>query len=334
MADTYTGVKDITVNITTAAAGGSIGLGFPLVISGKAAKEVAYAEYNNIAAVVSAGFAADTEVYKACEAIFAQANRPKTVAVVATTGKIAEWLTANVDKGYRQIVPVFGESDSTAAELVTAVSALEDKMLFLEVTTKEEIPAGKSERVVCIVYGGDSEYVNAALVGESAGRAAGSFTYKNLILTGVEPEDLTAAEVEAIHDAGGICIIKKAGDVVTSEGITTDGEYIDIVDSKDYIISNIVYQVQKALNNNAKLPFDNVGISQLESVVTGVLAEAYGAGIIANNEDGTPAYSTSFATRAESSAADISSRTYNGGNFSFSFAGAIHNGTINGVVVI
>lgn len=334
MADTYTQVKDITVNITTASAAGSIGLGNPLVIAGMAEKAVPYTECNSLAAVVTAGFDVETEVYKACAVIFAQKNKPKTVAVAATDGQVGAWITANKDKGYRQIVPVLGADDSTLTDLVTAVSTLDDKMLFLTVATVGEIPATKSERVVVVVYGGASAYTNAAVVGASAGLPAGAFTYKNLVLTGIAAEDLSPTQVEAIHTAGGMCVLKKAGDVVTSEGKTTDGEYIDIVDSKDYIVSNIVYQGQKMLNNNAKLPFDNVGISQLENVVTNVLADAYRQGIIAANEDGTPAYSTNFATRAETNGSDIAARTYNGGNFSFDLAGAIHNATINGTLVI
>ena len=334
MADTYTQVKDITVNITTAAAAGSIGLGIPLVIQGMAAKAVDYVACSSLDEVVKAGFAAETEVYKACATIFAQKNNPKTVAVVATTGTVAEWLTANAAKDFRQIVPILGESDSAEAELVTAVSTLENKMLFLAVNNVDMIPATQSERVVAVVHADTKVYANAAVVGASAGLAAGSFTYKNLVLTGIAPANLTVAEVEAIHDAGAICIIKKAGDVVTSEGKTTDGEYIDIVDSKDYIISNIVYQGQKLLNNSNKLAFDNVGISQLENVVTSVLADAFRSGIIATNEDGTAAYSTNFATRAETSESDRAARTYNGGNFTFNLAGAIHNATINGTLVI
>ena len=334
MADTYTQVKDITVNISVAAAAGSVGLGYPLVIEGMAAKAVDYAECSSLQEVVAAGFAAETEVYKACAAIFAQKNKPKTVAVCASTGKVAAWLADNGTKGYRQVVPVLGEGDSTVAELITAVNELDDKMLFATVKTSAEMPEAKSERDVIVVYGGASAYPNAAVVGASAGMAAGSFTYKNLVLKGIEAENLTAAQVKAIHDAGGMCIIKKAGDIVTSEGKTTDGEYIDVVDSKDYIISNIVYQGQKMLNNSKKLPFDNVGISQLENVVTGVLADAYRMGIIASNEDGTAAYSTNFATRADVPASDRAARTYNGGNFSFDLAGAIHNATINGTVVV
>lgn len=334
MADTYTQVKDINVNITTAAVVGSIGLGIPLVIAGKSETVVDYTECSNLNEVITAGFAADTAVHKACAAIFSQANKPKSVAVCGTVTPIAEWLTANAMKDFRHIIPVLGEEDSTVAELATLVSTLESKMLFAVVATKEELPTTQSERVVCVVYNGKSEYPNAAVVGASAGLAAGSFTYKNLVLTGIEAEALTAAQVKEIHDAGGICILKKAGDVVTSEGITTDGEYIDIVDSKDYIVNNIVYQGQKLLNNSKKLSFDNVGISQLENVVTSVLAEAYAAGIIAANEDGTPAYSTSFATRAETPAGDRAARTYNGGSFTFDLAGAIHNATINGTIEV
>lgn len=334
MADTYTQVKDITVNITTSSAVGSVGLGFPLVIEGMAQKDIAYTECNSIADVVKAGFAEDSAVYKACAVIFAQANKPKTVAVCATKGKVGAWLTANGTMGYRQIVPILGADDSTAAELVTAVDNLGAKMLFLEVETAAELPATKSERVVGVVYAGTSEHANAAVVGASAGLAAGSFTYKNLVLTGIEPEELTVAQVEAVHEAGGMCIIKKAGDVVTSEGKTTDGEYIDIVDSKDYVINNIIYKGQKLLNTNKKVPYDNVGISMLENVVTNVLADAFRNGIIATNDDGTGAYSTSFESRADVPASDRAARTYNGGHFTFDLAGAIHNATINGTVVI
>ena len=325
MADTYTQVKDVTVNITTATVAGSLGLGYPLVIQGMATADVDYKECGSLAEVKAAGFDDETEVYKACAVIFGQSNKPSEVAVVATTGKVATWIADNATKGFRHVVPILGESDSTTAELATAVSACDDKMLFLLCKTKEELPTAQSERVVAIVYGGASDYANAAVVGASAGLAAGSFTYKNLILQGVEPEALTETEVNAIHDAGGICILKKAGDVVTSDGKTTDGEYID---------SNIVYKGQKLLNDSNKLSFDNVGISQLENVVTSVLADAFANGIIATNEDGTPAYSTTFATRAETDAGDRAERTYKGGSFSFDLAGAIHNAHINGTIEV
>lgn len=334
MADIYTRVKDIVVNITAAAVTGSVGLGIPLVIAGKAEAAVDYTECATLAEVIEAGFTTETDVYKNCAAIMGQNSRPAKVAVCATTDKVEAWLAANSTKGYRQIIPVLGEEDSTIAELATVVNTMEEKMLFVTVTKADELPATQSDKVVAIVYGGASECVNAAVVGATAGLTVGSFTYKNIKLVGVEAEDKSAAEVDAIHNAGAICILKKAGDVVTSEGKTTSGEYIDVVDSKDYIISNITYKAQKLLNDSPKLSFDNIGISQLENVVTSVLAEAYTMGIIAMNDDGTPAYSTTFASREDTSDTDRAARHYKGGNFSFDLAGAIHMATINGVLNI
>ena len=128
--------------------------------------------------------------------------------------------------------------------------------------------------------------------------------------------------------------MNKAGDVVTREGKTTSGEYIDVIDGNDYIIANITYKGQKLLNDSDKLSFDNIGISQLENVVTGVLSEAHSLGIIATNDNGTPAYTTTFAGRDEVSATDRADRHYKGGKFSYDLAGAIHTATINGTLNI
>lgn len=334
MADTYTRVKDIVVNITTATVAGSVGLGIPLVVAGKAEASLEYTECAELAEVIEAGFGTETDVYKYCEALLGQEKRPASIAVVATTGKVADWLTANANKDFRQIIPVLGAEDSTIAELATVVNTLENKMLFIQVATTDELPTLQSDKIVAIVYGGESECVNAAVVGATAGLAVGSFTYKNIKLTGIEPEDKSVGDVKAIHEAGAICILKKAGDVVTSEGITTSGEYIDVIDSKDYIILNVEYKAQKLLNDSPKLTFDNVGISQLENVVTDVLNEAYNLGIIATNDDGTAAYSTNFASRSETSAGDRADRHYKGGKFTFDLAGAIHTATINGTLNI
>ena len=328
--------NDVVVKITQKQVAGSTGFGVPLVIQGKSTAEKKYVECSGIDEVVKAGFAAETEVYKQCEKLFMQNNHPARVAVCAGAGKITETLLSIADKDFRQIIPVFGEADDdTPKELASYVETTEDKMLFLKVSDATELAAiGKLDRTMAIVYSGTDTGVEGAVVGATAGLTIGSFTYKNIIIKGIKADSLTDSKIEAAHTAGGICIVRKAGDIVTSEGIVLSGEYADIIDSKDYIIKNIAYKTQKLLNTTPKLSFDNVGISQLEGVVTNVLAEAYMMGIIAQNEDGTPAYSTDFATRAETSAGDRAERTYNGGKFHFDLAGAIHYATINGTIEV
>lgn len=326
--------NDVTVNLSLNKAAGSVGFGVPLVIQGMASAEIPYTECSDLKEVVAAGYAAGTDVYLQCEKIFMQENRPKSVGTYSGKGKITEGLAVLEAEAFRQIIPVFGASgDDTQKELATYVETTEDKMLFLTVKSTEELAAlGKLDRTMVIVYAGEDKGAEGAVVGATAGLDAGSFTYKSMIIKGITPDKLTQGQLDAIHKAGGIAIVKKAGDIVTSEGIVLSGEYADVIDSRDYVIQNIAYRGQKKLNSVLKLGFDNSGIGQLEIVVTGVLADAYDMGIIAQTEDGMPDYATDFDTREECSADDRAMRTYNGGRFSFGLAGAIHYATINGTI--
>lgn len=326
--------NDVIVKVSLKQTAGSQGFGIPLIVMGKA-EEKEYGEYSGLAEVSEAGYEDTSLVYQQCMKLFMQNNKPERVAICSGSGKITEVLKAAANQDFRQIIPIFGEEDDTPKDLAAYVETMEDKLLFLRVSDVSELAAiGKLDRTMAIVYAGTDRGVEGAVVGAAAGLAIGSFTYKNMIIKGIAPDPLSDGQVEDIHKAGGICIVKKSGDIVTSEGKVLSGEYTDIIDSKDYIIKNIGYKAQKLLNSSPKLSFDNVGISQLEGVVTNVLAEAYAMGIIAQNEDGTPSYGTEFATRAETSAGDRATRTYNGGKFSFELAGAIHEATINGVIEV
>ncbi|MDO4330657.1 MAG: DUF3383 family protein [Lachnospiraceae bacterium] len=326
-------MNDVVVTITQNKVVGSEGFGVPLVIQGKADAEKKYTECSKLDEVLDAGFGDDTEVYKQCEKLFSQANRPKLVGVYAGTGKITESLRGIESQSFRQIVPVFGTEDDTPKELADYVEASDGKLLFLKVSSAEELAElGSLDRTIAIVYTGEDKGVEGAVVGATAGLAAGSFTYKNMIIKGITPDNLTDGQISTIHKAHGIAIVKKAGDIVTSEGFVLSGEYADIIDSIDYVVNDMAYRCQKLLNTVPKVPYDNVGISMLEGVTTTVLAEAYRMGIIAQNGDGTPAYSTDFAPREDCSAGDRAARTYNEGRFSFDLAGAIHYAHINGVI--
>lgn len=327
--------NDVVVKITQKQVAGSAGFGVPLIVQGMGATAKEYAEYADLDAVMEAGFTQGSPVYKQCMKLFMQDGRPSKVAVCVGTGKVTETLNLIKEKDFRQVIPVLGEDDDTLQELASYIEATGDKMLFVKVADKAELASiGKMDRTMAVVYTGADEGVEGALVGATAGRAVGSFTYKNLPIKGIGPDPLTDTQIEAAHAAGGICIVRKAGDTVTSEGTVMSGEFADIIDSKDYVVRNIAYKSQKLLNSTPKLAFDNTGISQLESVVTNVLKEASMMGIVAVDGDGVPDYSTDFASRAETSASDRAVRDYKGGKFSFGLAGAIHYATVTGTVEI
>ena len=332
---------DVTVHIDLTKPLGTVGFGVPLILLENADTEVAYTEVSNLDEVATAGIESASVAYKAAQLLFSQANAPKQIAVCAvTTAATAALADAKlIDKGWRQLIVVCdGDSASAPAQISTLVEAMDGKLYFagLDVDDSTAITTSGLRRTV-LFYCTATEDVPvpvAALVGETAGRAAGSCTYKNLILSGIDAQELTDSEIEAIHKKGGITFVQKAGDNVTSEGKVAGGEYIDVIDSEDYIVQQLAYKTQKVLNNAAKVPYDNNGIALLESVAVDVLQGAYNNGMIITNEDGTPGYSVSYALREDTKATDRANRVYLGGNFSFALTGAIHTVEITGMITV
>lgn len=333
---------DVKVNIDLAKPVGTVGFGVPLIMIENAGTAIGYTEISNISEAVTAGVAAGTDAHKAIQLIFAQQHAPKIVAVYATTGTAETALadTALTDKAWRQLI-VINEGDGTAttvAKISTAVEALDGKLYFANLETDDNTTITTTGlRRTILFYCDKTTDVPvpvAALVGDTAGRAAGSFTYKNLVLSGVAPQNLTETQLNAIHSKGGISFVKKAGDNVTSEGKVAGGEYIDIIDSEDYIVQQMTYRTQKVLNNTDKVPYDNNGIALLEMAAVDVLQSAYNNGMIATNDDGTPAYSVEYALREDTKESDRADRVYLGGNFKFALAGAIHKVEITGEITV
>ena len=329
---------DVKVKIELSKTVGSTGFGIPFLVGFEGDKAIPYTECYSLADVIALA-GEDAYVSKAAQVLFAQTNRPAKIAVaqVAEGTELVTAVTSAMSKNWRQCVPC-GKGIG-AGELVAIADKIEttmDKMLFIGFTAEEFATAKTSfankkyDRTVIFVA--NSDYANAALVGETAGRPAGSFTYKNMVLKGVTPSDLTDAEITTLHTAGAIGYVTKAGDNVTTEGIALSGKYIDLTDSIDYVIQNIEYRVQKVLNNSAKVPYDDRGIALLESATLSALQDAAVNGIIAQKEDGTYDYSVAFGARSVTTEADRASRVYNYGTFHFSLAGAIHDCTVYGEV--
>lgn len=332
---------DVKVKIDLTKPVGNVGFGMPLIMQEKATKAVPYTVVSGMAEVVAAGFANTTDVYKAAQLMFMQNNAPKQVAVCAVEGG-ADAALADVElvgKGWRQLVVVAeGDAVTDVAKVAAAVEALEGKMYFegLDVDDETAMTVTGMRRTVLFYCNATEEapVPVAALVGAIAGKPVGSYTVKNQILKGIAAQELTDAQIDAIHAKGGITFVAKAGDNVTSEGKVAGGEYIDVIDNEDYIIQQITYKTQKLLNNADKIPFDNNGIAMLETAAQDVLAGAYGNGMIANKADGTPDYSVNYAMREDMAEADRAARKYLGGRFHFALAGAVHEVEVNGEITV
>lgn len=331
---------DVSVKIDLTKPVGKVGFGVPLVLVTGAETAIEYTECKSLAEVAALGYEASTDAYKTAELIFMQENAPKKIAVCSTAETAVEFLSEdkNISKDWRQLLVLSSSETDETGDIAAKIETLDGKLYFANVGVDYKPATALTSYSRTVVF-----YCNpidgyklpaAALVGETAGREAGSFTYKNLILKGIEPQDVTESQIEAIHKAGGITFVTKAGDNVTSEGIVASGEYIDIIDSEDYIVQQLAYQTQKLLNTAGKIPYDNNGIAMLESVAVNVMQDAYNNGIIAAAEDGGADYTVSYAAREDTEETDRAERKYISGTFSFALAGAIHKVEITGEITI
>ena len=319
---------DVEVIISASQASGQAGSWFPLIyVEGE---EVTYKEYADITEVV-ADYANTTNAYKVANLIFMQDNKPDKIAIMAGSMEdVVANLTTYISKDWRQLI-VCGDY---SADVSTYIEATE-KMYFTHFATLQALTAAKInsyDRTVAIVYTGtDVDCPEAALVGATAGLVAGSFTYHCTVVKGVTAEP-NSTDLDAIHSAGGFAYVEKNGRIATSNGITGSGEWIDVIDSYDYLIQNIRYDVQEVFLINPKVAYTNEGISKIDNAVYSRLKTAFNNGMIATDDNGNGLYSTSFKPRSETTAADRASRNYPYTNFDFELAGAIHKAKIKGTV--
>ena len=359
--------SDVQVVINLAKATTGVGFGYPLIFQGAAASAIPYTVCENIQDVINTvggitstdtaeqiatktAAAMQTKIYKAALLMLMQNTAPSQFAIMASTSNAVTALPDVMYQPWRQLIVVsLGDttgsgdsavSESTAAQISAYIEEQSDsyKMYFTSVSAASALSISNAERTVVLCHaeptGSTVVIPEAALVGATAGLPAGSFTYKNMILNGLTPAVLTDAQLTAIENGHAMAFVLKAGEGVTSDGKTTSGEYIDIVDSKDWIIQNIVYETQRVLNENNKIPYDNNGIAMLENVCVNVLRDAANNGMIAVNDNGDYQYSVSYAPRSQTSATDRANRAYVEGAFSFALAGAIHTVEITGTIEI
>ncbi len=325
--------KDVKIIINMVKPIGSVGFGCPLILEENATTAHEYAEYTNSADILTAGYLADSDVYKAAQLMFMQPHAPARIAICSTDGTAEAWLAveANLRKDWRQLV-VANESE-TATNIAGIMSIIEAQTTYLKIyyanvayeDDTEYTTAGIDRTVLC--YYTPTEEVPipvAALAGEVGGCPVGSYTLNNMVVNGIPGYELSEVEADAIHAKGGITFVVAAGDVVASEGHAVGGEFVDNTDNNDFIRQQLEYNIQKVKNNALKLPYTDEGISRLEAAALAVMQDAVSKNIIASAND----YTVNFAKRADTTEADRAARQYFGGQLSWKLAGAIHETTI------
>ncbi len=176
----------------------------------------------------------------------------------------------------------------------------------------------------------NSQFPGAAWAGRCLPLDPGSITWKFMTLSGVDYIDFTATEQGYITAKDCNSYVRIAGISMTQEGVTSSGEFIDVVRGIDFIRARLQEYVFGLLARADKIPFTNAGIAAIEAEVRAVMQLAIGQSILA--ADPAPVVLAPLAS--EVSTNDKANRLLPDVTFSGTLAGAIHAVQISGTISV
>jgi len=187
-----------------------------------------------------------------------------------------------------------------------------------------------------------TELPAAAWVGRIAPTTPGSVTWKWKILNGVTPGAFTTTQQLAIRAGNAQIIVTSRGRTYVNEGITTGGEFNDLIRGRDHLTSRLLEEFILLFTNAEKVGLDDPGIGEVTGVVRDVLAEKAGDDFIAaavseddqkNSDDGKFQYTVTAPTFSQIPLTDKTNRNLPDIKFNLVPKGAIHTiRSINGTI--
>lgn len=316
------------------------GFGLPLVLSDSG--DFDYKVYTEISEV-AADFNETTEEYKLLSRMFGQNPRPAEIAVYGVLYDSGTGVPAD-------LTSALNELQLTNDEFYYLVSTVQDddevQALAEWVSTQNKIYAvstssdtlydtlsGLYDNVYVLVHDAPETYPAEGLVASLAPRVIGSYTWTFKNINGVPVASYDNTKINDIHTKNANTYISEGGVNITSNGIATSGEYIDVIQGQHFIKAKMLENVFGLLVKSPKVPFTSAGIALAVAEVEKALQLAGDNGIIAE-ENGEYQFSIEIPRIDNIPDNDKANRTLPDIPWSAKIAGAIENVKINGVLKI
>ena len=203
-------------------------------------------------------------------------------------------------------------------------------------TDNVELPEslrGQYDNLFIIAHDKPETYVAEGLIATCAPRQIGSFTWTFKNVQGVPAVGFDNTTINRIEAANASTYIEEAGILMNSHGVTTSGEYIDVIQSTHFLKARMAENVFRLLALAEKIPYTDAGIAQVVSKVEEILDLGFKQGIIADDE-GIPMYSITAPRRADIPKNTIAQRILPDIQWRAVIAGAVENVEIRGVLTL
>lgn len=292
-----------------------------------------YVEYSDVDAV-GYDYGEQSGIYAKAFAYFAQANPSDHIAVLTyDPSKLNESLEAFWYFDWTFAIQAESKIGDETMSLSNIFEANKDHFLVLQSADPSVYASYKGQNYTIGLVHDLDEPMDAALLGSAALLTVGSTTWKFRNLVGITPDLLTANELEGIATNYAIAYVEVAGQGETSEGTSLSGEYIDTLHGALWVKTEMQNRLERLLQSNNKIPYEQSGINMIQGVATTVLEQAWEQGIVLTNEsNGKGDYNVTATPRSAQSTDDLSKRHYGGLSFTYHASGAIHTITVHGTL--
>ena len=182
-----------------------------------------------------------------------------------------------------------------------------------------------------------NHYCHVAATARGLSFPAGSETWAFQRVAAVEPSELSTTIQNELERAHSNWIDRRAGRIVTRNGITRSGEWLDVVRGRDWLQNDMQLRIFSLLLMRPKIPFTNSGIALVENAMLASLKAAQERGIVAPDEydaDGNrvPGFVVRVPNAMSLTPTEKASRVLRGCTFTARIAGAIHAVVVSGTL--
>ena len=226
---------------------------------------------------------------------------------------------------------------------VAAWTLLNKKLFFVGTNSSGELAgtgtlgsaleALSNDRTVLIYAKNSHEYAGVAWAANGAAQTPGSITWAFKTLIGVTAQALTSTQRNFLEADNINHYQSVAGISITRQGVTAEGEFIDIRHGIDALEARIKEDVFALLANSSKVPFTASGLDLVASTILAAMRAFEGTveapGLIVADTS-----AVIMPDIADISTSDKAARRLTGVRFSGTLAGAIHYASIVGTLSV
>lgn len=234
------------------------------------------------------------------------------------------------DDRTEQFIMDMAEAVETMQKIFFTGSSSVDSLTGTNVESQQDLLAKlankKFKRTVGLWHqDADNEYVEMAYVGYGAPYDAGSITWGNAQLAGVDMgrhpttgRPLTSAQKTALLARNANFVDREGGLNIVRMGTTVSGEWIDIIRGIDWLDQEVTVALRDLLMNQkgGKVTYNDAGITRIKEVISSALQRGVNRNLL-------DSYTVTVPRAADCSAADKRERILQNVKFTGILAGAI-----------